>query len=44
MEALEATGYGGYVTFEFFHPAPHYPEAPIYYMRGRARPHAGQAH
>ena len=30
MDALEATGYDGYVTFEYFHPYPHYPEALIY--------------
>ena len=30
MEALDATGYKGYVTFEYFHPYPHYPEALIY--------------
>src|SRR6185503_19374599 len=30
MDALEATGYRGYVTFEYFHPYPHYPEALIY--------------
>jgi hexulose-6-phosphate isomerase len=27
MEALEAAGYEGYVTFEYFHPFLHYPEA-----------------
>jgi len=27
MEALEQTGYEGYVTFEYFHPFLHYPEA-----------------
>jgi hexulose-6-phosphate isomerase len=30
MEALEATGYRGYCTFEYFHPYAHYPEALIY--------------
>ncbi|MBC8002882.1 MAG: sugar phosphate isomerase/epimerase, partial [Opitutaceae bacterium] len=30
MEALQATDYRGYVTFEYFHPYPHYPEALIY--------------
>jgi len=30
MDALEKVGYGGYVTFEYFHPYPHYPEALIY--------------
>ena len=30
MEAFEATGYRGYLTFEYFHPYPHYPEALIY--------------
>jgi hexulose-6-phosphate isomerase len=30
MEALDKTGYKGYVTFEYFHPFPHYPEALIY--------------
>jgi L-ribulose-5-phosphate 3-epimerase len=29
-EALDHTGYNGYVTFEYFHPYPHYPEALIY--------------
>jgi hexulose-6-phosphate isomerase len=30
MEALDKTGYKGYVTFEYFHPFLHYPEALIY--------------
>jgi L-ribulose-5-phosphate 3-epimerase len=30
MDALEASGYRGYVTFEYFHPYPHYPEALVY--------------
>lgn len=30
LEALDATGYRGYVTFEYFHPYAHYPEALIY--------------
>ncbi|MGV3484959.1 MAG: sugar phosphate isomerase/epimerase family protein [Planctomycetaceae bacterium] len=30
MTALEAAGYTGYVTFEYFHPYLHYPEALIY--------------
>ena len=30
VEALDAVGYRGYVTFEYFHPFPHYPEALIY--------------
>ncbi len=30
MDALDATGYRGYVTFEYFHPYLHYPEALIY--------------
>lgn len=30
MDALAAVGYDGYVTFEYFHPYPHYPEALIY--------------
>ena len=29
MDALEQTGYEGYVTFEYFHPFLHYPEALI---------------
>ena len=29
MEALDQTGYDGYVTFEYFHPFLHYPEALI---------------
>ena len=30
MEAFNATGYEGYLTFEYFHPYAHYPEALIY--------------
>jgi len=30
MEALDKTGYRGYLTFEYFHPYAHYPEALIY--------------
>jgi hexulose-6-phosphate isomerase len=30
LEALDKTGYRGYLTFEYFHPYPHYPEALIY--------------
>lgn len=30
MEALAEINYDGYVTFEYFHPYPHYPEALIY--------------
>ncbi len=30
MEALDQTGYRGYLTFEYFHPYAHYPEALIY--------------
>jgi L-ribulose-5-phosphate 3-epimerase len=30
MEGLERVGYEGYVTFEYFHPYQHYPEALIY--------------
>jgi L-ribulose-5-phosphate 3-epimerase len=30
MEAFEKIGYRGYLTFEYFHPFPHYPEALIY--------------
>jgi hexulose-6-phosphate isomerase len=30
LEALDKVGYRGYVTFEYFHPFPHYPEALIY--------------
>lgn len=30
MEALEGVGYQGYLTFEYFHPFRHYPEALIY--------------
>lgn len=29
-QALEEVNYDGYVTFEYFHPYPHYPEALIY--------------
>ena len=31
MEALDKVGYRGYLTFEYFHPFPHYPEALIYH-------------
>ncbi len=31
MDALEAVGYEGWVTWELFHPSPHYPEGPILY-------------
>ncbi len=30
MDALAGVGYGGYVTFEYFHPFLHYPEALIH--------------
>ena len=30
IEAFDETGYDGYLTFEYFHPYPHYPEALIY--------------
>lgn len=30
IEALDQTGYRGYLTFEYFHPFQHYPEALIY--------------
>ncbi len=30
MKELDRAGYPGYVTFEYFHPYPHYPEALIY--------------
>ena len=30
MDALDGAGYRGYVTFEYFHPYPHYPEALVW--------------
>jgi hexulose-6-phosphate isomerase len=30
LEAFEATGYKGYLTFEYFHPYAHFPEALVY--------------
>ena len=30
LEAFAQTGYNGYLTFEYFHPYPHYPEALVY--------------
>ena len=30
MDALDQTGYRGYLTFEYFHPYLHYPEALVY--------------
>jgi len=31
LEALEQTGYRGYLTFEYFNPFPHWPEAIVYH-------------
>jgi hexulose-6-phosphate isomerase len=30
LEAFDRVGYKGYLTFEYFHPFPHYPEALVY--------------
>lgn len=30
MEAFDRSGYRGYLTFEYFHPYPHYPEALVW--------------
>ena len=30
LDALDGVGYRGYLTFEYFHPFAHYPEALIY--------------
>ena len=30
MDALEGVGYDGYLTFEYFHPYQHWPEALVY--------------
>ena len=30
LEAFDKVGYRGYLTFEYFHPFQHYPEALIY--------------
>ena len=30
LEAFDRIGYRGYLTFEYFHPFPHYPEALVY--------------
>jgi hexulose-6-phosphate isomerase len=30
LEAFDSTGYKGYLTFEYFHPYPHFPEALVY--------------
>ena len=30
LEAFDKTGYTGYLTFEYFHPYLHYPEALIH--------------
>ena len=30
QEAFDQTGYRGYLTFEYFHPYEHYPEALVY--------------
>jgi hexulose-6-phosphate isomerase len=31
LDAFEAVGYHGYLTFEYFHPYPHWPEALVYH-------------
>jgi hexulose-6-phosphate isomerase len=31
MEELDKIGYDGYLTFEYFHPHNHYPEALLYH-------------
>ena len=31
LAALDATGYRGYLTFEYFNPFPHWPEAIVYH-------------
>jgi hexulose-6-phosphate isomerase len=31
LDALEAVGYRGHLTFEYFNPFPHHPEALVYY-------------
>ena len=48
MESLDSIGYRGYLTFEYFHPFTHYPEALVYQasdaldrMLGRSRGLAG---
>ncbi len=41
MEALEAGGYQGYVTFEYFHPFLHYPGGSDRTKLGCPRPHSG---
>jgi L-ribulose-5-phosphate 3-epimerase len=35
MESFDGVGYRGYLTFEYFHPYLHYPEALIYQHRIR---------
>ena len=30
LEAFDKVGYNGYLTFEYFHPYQHFPEALIY--------------
>jgi hexulose-6-phosphate isomerase len=30
LAAFDKVGYDGYLTFEYFHPYPHYPEALVY--------------
>ena len=42
MEAFDKVGYRGYLTFEYFHPFPHYPGGADLSDVGRAGPHAGQ--
>lgn len=43
LEAFEAVGYQGYLTFEYFHPYPHWPEALIYQTGDSFRRMLGRA-
>jgi hexulose-6-phosphate isomerase len=43
MEALDKVGYRGYLTFEYFHPFQHYPEALIYQTSDALDPNQANA-
>src|SRR5947209_12682058 len=43
-EALDQAGYRGYVTFEYFHPFAHYPEALVYQTSDRKSTRLNSSH
>ena len=43
LDAFESVGYRGYLTFEYFHPYPHWPEALVYHTGDSFRRMLGRA-